>query len=250
MHCASKNGQIYNDSFCESHEKPELTRSCKSAPCDFQWFTSQWSNCSAECGKGVQSRRVLCAKFEGASVNPADDESKCTGEKPEESKECEVNKECPGQWFTGPWSSCDKECGGGKKTRKVLCLSNGTAVPNTKCDEETIEFSSDDCNKEPCIEDETIPLDSTSSPITEDDQGEEWCDDEDDESQETTDSLEVIETTKDDVSSTTDSAFTDTSDDTDSTLISDDDLMLSDSTDITCKFFFKFDNFILLSLTC
>lgn len=247
VQCASKSGTIYNDSFCESSEKPELTRPCKSKPCDFQWFTSQWSNCSAECGKGVQSRRVICAQFEGTSVKAADDEKKCTEKKPEESKECEVKEECPGQWFSGPWSSCDKECGGGKKTRKVLCLANGTAISAAKCDEETIEFSSDDCNKQPCLEDETIPLDATSSPITEDDEGEDWCDDEDDESQETTDSLEVINTT-DDVSSSTDSsASTDTSDDTDSTLSSDDDLMLSDSTDITCNILFVFFSYLIFS---
>lgn len=237
--CASKDGKIYNETFCANREKPELIRNCTSPVCEFQWFSSQWSNCSAQCGKGIQSRRVLCAQLEGNSINPADDESKCTGEKPEQTKECEVKDECPGQWFTGPWTACDKECGGGKRTRKVLCLANGKTVPATQCNEETIEFKNDECNKEPCIEDEIIPVDTTSSPITEDDEGEDWCEDEDDESGETTDSLEVIKITSIDDTSVTDSDTSDSSDGTDSTL-TDDDLMLSDSTvstvdDISCK---------------
>lgn len=227
-HCASKGGKIYNESFCANRQLPELSRPCKSPACEFQWFTSQWSNCSAECGKGVQSRRVLCAQFDGTAIKPSDDESKCAGtEKPEESKECEVKKECPGQWFTGPWSKCSKECGGGDKSRKVLCIANGESIPVTKCDQETIEFTSEECNKEPCIDDEIIPVNTSSKPIEEDDEGEEWCDEDDDES-ETTDSLEVIKVTTDDSSIV--SGSTDASDSTDTSDLTDDDLMFSDTT--------------------
>lgn len=231
-HCASKDGHVYNETFCKN-EKPELVRPCTAPACSFQWFTSQWSNCSAECGEGVQSRRVICGQFDDGAIKKADNESQCKDAKPEETKECNVVAECPGQWFSGPWSLCDKECGGGKKTRKVLCLSNGKAVDTRQCDAETIEFSSDDCNKDPCIEDETIPVDATSTTITEDDQGEEWCPEDDDEdvSGETTDSIEVIKTTAiEEETSVTPDLTSISSDETDST-ITDDDLMLSDSTD-------------------
>lgn len=204
---------------------PELTRPCNQTKCEFQWFTSQWSNCSVECGKGVQTRNVLCAQFDKDSVKPTADESKCTETKPESSKECDSEKECPGQWFTGPWSSCTKECGGGEKTRKVLCIANGESVPVTQCSEDTIAFSKDECNKSPCIEDEIIPVDTTSNPIEADDEGDEYCDDDEEEN-----SLEVIDTTTVDSSSTTSDEFSSTgSESTESSLITD-ELMLSDST--------------------
>lgn len=228
-HCASKDGKIYNETFCKK-EKPELVKPCEAPACEFQWFTSQWSNCSAECGKGVQNRRVICGQFEGEAVKKASDESKCTDEKPEVTKDCEVDAECPGQWFTGPWTVCSEDCGGGMKTRKVLCLANGTAVSAKQCGEAEIVFASEECNKDPCIEDETIPVDAGSTTITEDDQGEEWCDDEDDDNGETTDSLEVVKiTTIEDTSVTADLTSL-SSDDTEAT-ITDDDFMQSDSTD-------------------
>lgn len=158
-----------------------MNRECEAPSCENIWYTSQWSKCSAECGEGVQTRRVLCGKFDGDAVRAADDTDCNVNDKPKDRKVCESNKECSGQWFSGPWSSCDKECGGGKRTRKVLCLDNSKAVPETKCSKDTIEFSSDDCNLDPCIEDEIIPIDSAAKPIEEDDEGEDYCEDDEDE---------------------------------------------------------------------
>ncbi|KAJ6638506.1 Papilin, partial [Pseudolycoriella hygida] len=227
-HCASKSGTIYNETFCANRKKPELTRECKAPACDYQWFKSQWTKCSAECGNGVQSRQVICGKLDGNSVQKSDDESKCSEEKPIAEKECSVDKECPGQWFSGPWGECDKKCGGGKRTRKVLCIANGVPVKETDCSEDTIEFRTDDCNKDACIEDETIPVDSTSKPITEDDEGEDWCD-EDDETG-TTDDMEIVKVIPTDSTGISDIFEVDsTSDATESSFITD-DLMLSDAT--------------------
>lgn len=184
------------------------------------------------CGKGVQSRRVVCGTFDGDSIKTAEDETKCTDKKPDDTKECEVETECPGEWFTGPWTVCDKDCGGGQRTRKVLCLSNGTAVPATKCDQETIEFTKEDCNKEPCIEDETIPVDLTSTTVTDDDQSEEWCDDEDDDEEESElapRGLEVVMV--DDETSVTPDLTSVSSDDSSDSTLTDDELMMSDSTE-------------------
>lgn len=129
----------------------------------------------------MQTRNVVCAQFDGDIIRKTDDESKCAGEeKPIDTKECEVEAKCPGQWFSGPWTECNKQCGGGIRTRKVLCLADGKAVPETQCDKDTIEFSTDDCNPIPCVEDETIPVDSTANPIEEDDEGEEYCDEDED----------------------------------------------------------------------
>lgn len=107
----------------------------------------------------MQTRNVLCAQLSNDGIKPADDESKCeASEKPETKKECDTGKKCEGQWFTGPWNECSKECGGGEHSRKVLCIANGEAVSAKSCGEDTIEFASEECNKQPCVEDELLPV--------------------------------------------------------------------------------------------
>lgn len=176
-----------------------------------------------ECGKGVQTRNVHCAQFADNVITPTDDESKCdAAEKPEASKECDTGKECPGQWFAGPWSKCTKPCGGGEKSRKVLCIANGESVAATKCDEDSIAFANEECNKEPCVDDEIIPVDATSNPIESDDEGEDYCDEDEDSS------VEIVKSTLNDASTTIDSSSSN-SDSTESTLITD-ELMQSDGT--------------------
>lgn len=177
--CAAKDGKVYNDSFCANHKLPEVKRPCESATyCPSNWFKSQWSKCSAECGDGIQTRHVFCGSFDGTVVRKTDDETKCGDtEKPLDTQNCTgAATNCKGKWFSGPWTSCSKKCGGGLRTRKVLCLLDGVAVKDSQCSEDTIEFSSEECNKNACSEDETIPVDVTSKPIVEDDDvGEEWC---------------------------------------------------------------------------
>ncbi|KAL7022058.1 hypothetical protein ACKWTF_012113 [Chironomus riparius] len=175
--CASKSGKVYDEKFCEKREKPELSRPCTSMPCDYNWFTSQWSKCSASCGKGVQTRTVVCGRLENDEIKKAD-ESKCDeSEKPENERECDGPSECPAQWFAGPWTECAKKCGGGIRSRKVICLGgNQTVVGPEHCDEDKIIFSSEDCNTDACVDDDLLPVDTTSKPLEEDDESEEWCD--------------------------------------------------------------------------
>lgn len=61
--------------------------------------------CSVQCGKGIQTRRVFCGLFDGTSVLKVDD-NRCDAEdKYNDTKTCEVPKEkCPSKWFAGPWS--------------------------------------------------------------------------------------------------------------------------------------------------
>ncbi|KAH8295400.1 hypothetical protein KR018_010895, partial [Drosophila ironensis] len=190
--CGNKEGKVYPEEFCEP-EVPSLSRPCKSPKCEAQWFSSQWSKCSSACGKGVQSRIVICGEFDGKTVTPASDDSKCDkAAKPESEQDCEgEEKECPGEWFTGPWGDCSKACGGGERVREVLCLSNGTKSLN--CDESKVESLSEKCNADACTEDEVLPLTSTDKPIEDD---EEDCD-EDDGIEFVTDSLSDSEPTSD-----------------------------------------------------
>ncbi|XP_023166272.2 papilin isoform X2 [Drosophila hydei] len=204
--CGSKDGKVYPQKFC-GDKAPELTRSCTSSKCESQWFSSEWSKCSAACGKGAQSRIVLCGVFDGKQIKTADD-SKCdAATKPKTDQECEgEEKECPGQWFTGPFGHCSKPCGGGERVREVLCLSNGTKSLN--CDESKVESISEKCNTQPCTKDQVLPLTSTDKPIEDD---EDECEDDD----------EFV---------LVDSDVTDVTDEDSDAMSTTDDLMMSDST--------------------
>ncbi|XP_049534828.1 papilin isoform X3 [Anopheles darlingi] len=182
VHCASKAGTIYDMKFCEEREVPELRRECELTPCDYQWFTSQWSKCSAVCGTGVQTRTVVCGVFDGQSLKRADDDYKCDATlKPEKEQECKGPPECPGQWFAGPWTDCTKSCGGGLKSRKVICIANETVVPETNCNVDNIQLTTESCNANACTEDDVIPVSVGTTLSIEDDYDEDELCDEDEE---------------------------------------------------------------------
>ncbi|XP_074105077.1 proteoglycan-like sulfated glycoprotein papilin isoform X3 [Cotesia typhae] len=180
-HCATQDGTIYPDDKCEPDKKPELTRDCENTKgCEYQWYSTQWSECSAKCGKGVQTRKVFCATFEDDVTLKKVEDEKCKPEKRyNDTKECTSEiVECKGEWFAGPWSKCSKPCGGGDMIRKVICLKDGMITSTSNCDENSIMFSSEECNKHPCGKDEVIPVEPGKDDIPTD---EEDYDDDDDE---------------------------------------------------------------------
>lgn len=61
--------------------------------------------CSAECGSGVQTRKVFCGTFEGDTVKVVQNEKCDVNKKYEDSKNCSGEEECLGQWYHGPWSA-------------------------------------------------------------------------------------------------------------------------------------------------
>ncbi|XP_066961626.1 thrombospondin type-1 domain-containing protein 4-like isoform X4 [Macrobrachium rosenbergii] len=67
---------------CKAAPKPETTEGCTKT-CPPQWYTSEWSQCSASCGSGVQRREVKCLN---EKQEPALD---CTSaEKPDTRQPC------------------------------------------------------------------------------------------------------------------------------------------------------------------
>ena len=55
-------------------------------------------------------------------------------------------------WSPGPWSDCPSECGGDKKTRKILCTLSSTkeVVDDNLCDSTNKPLDEEACNDEPC----------------------------------------------------------------------------------------------------
>ncbi|CAH1399411.1 unnamed protein product [Nezara viridula] len=160
-YCGSKDGKPYPDSMCHEYRKPKLVQNCTYVQCASQWYASQWSACSAKCGTGVQTRSVFCATFDGDTFKKVDN-SKCdAAKKYEEKQECKVEDECKGEWFYGPFSSCSKPCGGGRMTRKILCVKDNQTVSIKECSVDNIETATADCNMHACGEDEIIPVEPT-----------------------------------------------------------------------------------------
>ncbi|XP_072930145.1 papilin isoform X3 [Epargyreus clarus] len=179
--CATTDRTIVDFELCTYHPIPILEEPCNKSElpkCDAQWYATQWGKCSVECGKGVQSREVFCGLFDGTSVMKVEDE-KCDSEtKYRDTKPCEIPEEkCPAKWFAGPWSECDKKCGGGEQSRQVFCLSGDQEAKS--CHKPSIPDLLQSCNTGPCNEDDILPIDSKSTPIMDDYYDYEECEEED-----------------------------------------------------------------------
>ncbi|XP_014488644.1 PREDICTED: thrombospondin type-1 domain-containing protein 4-like [Dinoponera quadriceps] len=148
---------------CELSKKPEAYETCDLGPClakstplnivsaklqSPQWLFTEWSDkCSAECGVGVQTRRVLC---ETNSDQEHCDESS----RPETSRDCSSNRTCSGQWFTGPWAECSSSCDLGEQVRDVVCVTTlrGSlrVVLDMNCPANKPEIRKP-CRERPCV---------------------------------------------------------------------------------------------------
>ncbi|XP_078504179.1 A disintegrin and metalloproteinase with thrombospondin motifs 20 [Lissotriton helveticus] len=93
-----------------------------------QWRTGPWGACSSTCSGGFQRRVVVCQDEEGRSTNYCDETSK-----PPDSRHCDAGP-CP-RWNYGSWGECTHPCGGGIKTRIVICqASNSQILPDQNCE--------------------------------------------------------------------------------------------------------------------
>ncbi|XP_066134568.1 papilin [Saccopteryx bilineata] len=92
----------------------------------FGWGHGSWSDCSAECGGGQQSRPVFCTI--DSEVHP---DHMCQHQpRPASLRPCSLHP-CPQtmRWKAGPWTPCSASCGGGAQSRSVYCIwSDGAGV--------------------------------------------------------------------------------------------------------------------------
>lgn len=158
--CVSRDGSVFPDDACIKlrGERPPDTQECSDgSTCSKSlWFTSEWSQCSTDCGKGIQSRHVFCGHIdEKGSIVKDEDNSKCLlDNKPSNSVTCEQDLCKEGKWFSGPAGPCNVPCGGGTKKRQQFCLSieNDTSefIASDNCPE--TDPLSEQCNVEACDE--------------------------------------------------------------------------------------------------
>ncbi|XP_066464457.1 papilin isoform X2 [Eleutherodactylus coqui] len=102
-------------------EKPPAHQVCNLRACA-KWNTGSWTQCSAECGEGIQKRTVNCKTDTGAIVQ----DTVCMQQvKPADNQLC-YGANCVQEmgWHIGEWGLCSKSCNSGIRKRQVICADN------------------------------------------------------------------------------------------------------------------------------
>ncbi|TNN80968.1 Thrombospondin type-1 domain-containing protein 4 [Liparis tanakae] len=136
------------DSAAEPVPEEEL---CNTHPCPPFWEASSWSECSVSCGPGVQQRQLQCRQSFGNRSTMVHPQRCANLTPPESSQACQISL-CS-HWEVGSdWSTCSVDCGVGRRTRSVRCLSDqGNEVNDKECNSRARPQGSDECNMGPCV---------------------------------------------------------------------------------------------------
>ncbi|XP_049881211.1 protein madd-4 isoform X2 [Pectinophora gossypiella] len=92
----------------------------------YHWLAAPGSLCSATCGGGYKMSLAVCRDRLTGSDAP---EELCdASSKPQSSVvRCNVHP-CPFKWYVGEWSVCSVTCGGGVRSRRVLCARSANVT--------------------------------------------------------------------------------------------------------------------------
>uniref|UniRef100_A0A2H1V4N0 SFRICE_005771 n=1 Tax=Spodoptera frugiperda TaxID=7108 RepID=A0A2H1V4N0_SPOFR len=141
-----------NDSVCSHLPRPVEQEECdRDHRPEAQWHTTEWSKCTVLRGDRVHIRKVFCGVYNNVySIEQVEDSNCAHLLKCNDTKPCpEAEEEYPLQWFSGPWSSCTKDCGGGEQYRRVLCMrgfEEAFECPWLNIMPDSMQL----CNTEPC----------------------------------------------------------------------------------------------------
>lgn len=152
-------GKIVDSSSCDPRQTNEEMEECNNndRPC-VGWVTGFWSECSASCGEGQQSRSVNCKDLATSQAIPDDFCRDIL--KPNTTKKC--SEDCQNfednsidrggfKWITGAWSQCSQTCDGGISSRMVVCRSSGGGETNDRfCSPTSRPIATIECNTAPC----------------------------------------------------------------------------------------------------
>ncbi|KAM3614946.1 uncharacterized protein V6R79_021216 [Siganus canaliculatus] len=145
-------GEEVPDRKCDSAAKPvHEEEPCNTHPCPPFWEASSWSECSVSCGPGLQQRQLQCRQSFGnrsTMVHP----QRCANLTPPESTQACQLSICSHWEVSSDWSTCSVDCGVGRRTRSVRCVSDqGSIVNDQECNSRNRPQGSEECNMGPCV---------------------------------------------------------------------------------------------------
>uniref|UniRef100_A0A8B9G4Z9 Papilin, proteoglycan like sulfated glycoprotein n=1 Tax=Amazona collaria TaxID=241587 RepID=A0A8B9G4Z9_9PSIT len=162
VYCVAFDGQssqgVVDNAECMAFaQQPRSSQPCNMRQCA-TWSTGPWSECSASCGEGVQTRTVTCRTQQGSQ---AQDFSCLMEPKPSATQPC-LKENCIQEigWHVGDWGLCSKSCNSGIRTRQVICADGDSKFysPETcKAIQPQKPATLGSCNTQPCYLPQEVP---------------------------------------------------------------------------------------------
>ncbi|NXW74308.1 PPN protein, partial [Hirundo rustica] len=162
VYCVAFDGQssqgVVDDAECMAFaQQPRRSQPCNVRQCA-SWSTGPWSECSASCGEGVQTRTVTCRTQQGSQ---AQDFACLMEPKPSATQPC-LKENCIQEigWHVGDWGLCSKSCDSGIRTRQVICADGDSKFysPETcKAIQPQKPATLGSCNTQPCYLPQQVP---------------------------------------------------------------------------------------------
>lgn len=138
--CVASDGSSIDT--CPQEEKPILMEKCTNVEKCGGWLVGAWSECTAKCGGGKQTREISCRNADGKNS------TSCTEAAPNTEQIC--NTMPCGSWKIGEWQTCTKLCDGGVQYRNVTCTDpSGKELPIVNCHTEK-PIDKQPCNEKKC----------------------------------------------------------------------------------------------------
>lgn len=137
---------------CDSATKPSPEEEpCNVHPCPPFWDMGQWSECSVSCGRGVQQRHIQCRQSFGNRSTMVHPQRCASLTRPNSTQTC-IPRVCSHWEISTNWSACSVDCGVGKRTRSVRCVSDfGNTVSDRECSDRLRPQRTEDCQMGPCV---------------------------------------------------------------------------------------------------
>ncbi|NXK34565.1 PPN protein, partial [Piprites chloris] len=162
VYCVAFDGQssqgVVDNAECMAFaQQPRSSQPCNVRQCA-TWSTGPWSECSASCGEGVQTRTITCKTQEGSQ---AQDFACLMEPKPSATQPC-LKENCIQEigWHVGDWGLCSKSCDSGIRTRQVICADGDSKFysPETcKAIQPEKPATLGSCNMQPCYLPQQVP---------------------------------------------------------------------------------------------
>ncbi|NWR29159.1 PPN protein, partial [Tachuris rubrigastra] len=162
VYCVAFDGQssqgVVDNAECMAFaQQPRSSQPCNVRQCA-TWSTGPWSECSASCGEGVQTRTITCKTQQGSQ---AQDFACLMEPKPSATQPC-LKENCIQEigWHIGDWGLCSKSCDSGIRTRQVICADGDSKFysPETcKAIQPEKPATLGSCNMQPCYLPQQVP---------------------------------------------------------------------------------------------